>query len=110
MRKDYSKLVRDKVPDIIEAAGKKLLTRRLSEDRYKRALKQKLVEEAREVQGAESIAELTEELADVAEVMDTLIAVLGISWQEVREAQKQKKLERGGFEKRLKLMWVEERD
>ena len=110
MRKDYSKLVRDKVPDIIEAAGKKLLTRRLSEDRYTRALKQKLVEEAREVQGAESIAELTEELADVAEVMDTLIAVLGISWQEVREAQKQKKLERGGFEKRLKLMWVEERD
>ena len=110
MRKDYSKLIRDKVPDIIEAAGKKFLTQRLSEDRYKRALKQKLVEEAREVQGAESIAELTEELADVAEVMDTLIAVLGISWQEVREAQKQKKLERGGFEKRLKLMWVEERD
>ena len=45
MRKDYSKLIRDKVPDIIEAAGKKFLTRRLSEDRYKRALKQKLVEE-----------------------------------------------------------------
>ncbi|MDV3350692.1 nucleoside triphosphate pyrophosphohydrolase [Leptothoe sp. LEGE 181152] len=110
MRKDYNKLVRDKVPDLIEAAGKKFLTLRLSEDKYKRALKQKLVEETREVQGAESITELTEELADVAEVMDTLIVVLGISWQEVREAQKQKRLERGGFEERLKLMWVEEKD
>ena len=30
--------------------------------------------------------------------MDTLIVVLGISWHEVREAQKQKRLEGGGFE------------
>ena len=110
MRKDYEKLVRDKVPSIIEAADKKFLTRHLSDDEYRRALIQKLMEEAREVQGAESIAELTEELADVAEVMDALVVVLGISWQEVREAQKQKRLERGGFEKRLKLMWVEEKN
>ena len=110
MRKDYDKLVRDKVPSIIEAADKKFLTRHLSDDEYRRALIQKLMEEAREVQGAEAIAELTEELADVAEVMDALVVVLGISWLEVREAQKQKRLERGGFEKRLKLMWVEEKN
>ena len=107
MRKDYNKLVRDKVPSIIEAIGKDFLMQVLSNDEYERALTQKLVEEAKEVQAAKSTNQVVAELADV---IDTLIVVLGISWQEVREIQKQKRLERGGFEKQLKLMWVDERN
>ena len=108
MRKDYNKLVRDAIPSLIEAAGKEYLTQTLSEDDYIKALKQKLVEESNEVQSAELIDEVVTELADVAEVMDALIAVLDSSWEEIRKVQMRKRLERGGFARRLKLVWVEE--
>ncbi len=107
MRKEYNKLVRDRIPSIIESSGKEFLIRVLSDDEYKRALKRKLIEEATEVNAAESTDELVAELADVVEVIDALIAVLGMSWEEIRDVQKKKRLERGGFGKRLQLMWVE---
>ena len=110
MRKNYNKLVRDRIPRIIEAAGKRFLTRVLSEDKYQRALKQKLVEEAGEVEAAESRDELVAELADVAEVMEALMGALGLGWDEVWQVQREKRLARGGFEGRVELVWEEEEE
>ena len=108
MRQVYQKLVRDSIPAQIEAAGKAYETRVLGEAEYRKALRAKLVEEAEEVQAAETVAEVVAELADVAEVMAALMEAYGIEPGQVRLARDAKRAERGGFEGRVELVWVEE--
>ena len=59
---------------------------------------------------AEGIAkpeELAEELADVMEVIDALMAATGIELETVKEIQKQKRSQRGGFDNKIELLWTE---
>ena len=60
----YNKLVRDRIPEIIEESGKKCSMRILNEDEYLTALEQKLNEEVAEYQTDKNI----EEMADILEV------------------------------------------
>jgi predicted house-cleaning noncanonical NTP pyrophosphatase (MazG superfamily) len=108
MKKFYHKLVRDCIPEIIAAAGKRCETRVLSEGDYAQALRAKLVEEALEAQAAGDRDALIGELADVVEVMEALMVAEGMSWAQVRAVQGQKRRLRGGFEGRVELGWVEE--
>jgi phosphoribosyl-ATP pyrophosphohydrolase len=73
-------------------------------------LKAKRVEAALEAQAAGDRDALIGELADVVEVMAALMAVEGMNWAQVRAVQGQKRQSRGGFEGRVELVWVEERD
>ncbi|MFZ5967401.1 MAG: phosphoribosyl-ATP pyrophosphohydrolase [Bacillota bacterium] len=98
----YNKLVRDKIPDIIEAEGKKAVTTVLSKDEYYKALVTKLQEEVQEFAESDSI----EEIADILEVIDAIIAAKGAMKEQVCMIQKQKRAERGGFEKRIMLREV----
>ena len=66
MRLAYNKLVRDRIPDIITAAGSEPATRILDQESFRAALRVKLVEEAHEAQAA-SDEQLASELADVLE-------------------------------------------
>src|SRR3990167_2769378 len=91
------KLVRDKVPAIIEAKGQKAVVHVAGDEEYWRKLKEKLVEEAKEFASAESVAEM----ADVLEVMDAIRAYRGVSEEEVQRVKEEKALARGRFEKRL---------
>ena len=106
MRKEYNKLVRDRIPEIIHADGLSLETRVLPEQEYNRALLAKLVEEANEAAVASS-ADLPKELADVYEVLDAILSTVGLDPGTVRELQNQRRLERGGFQERLLLLWTE---
>jgi len=54
------------------------------------------------------IPELVKELADVLEVMEALLEVEGVGWDEVREVQEARRLERGGYARRLWLRWTEQ--
>ncbi|MEO1744063.1 MAG: nucleoside triphosphate pyrophosphohydrolase [Cyanobacteria bacterium J06629_9] len=108
MRQIYQKLVRDLIPARLTAAGQRYEARVLNEADYRTALLAKLVEEAQEVQAAEDIADVVAELADVAEVMAALMDAYGIDPAQVRLAQDEKRAERGGFEGRVELVWVEE--
>ena len=108
------KLVRDKIPDIIRDSGNQYEISTLIDDEYIEALRQKLVEEAKEVAtcGADpcGIADnnkLAEELADVMEVIDALMTATGIELETVKEIQKQKRSQRGRFNNRIKLLWTE---
>ena len=74
--------------------GKHPEVERISGERLRRALKDKLVEEAEEVRQADDIVE---ELADVLEVVDALIEVYGLDHGEIEHARADKKAERGGF-------------
>ena len=95
----YDKLVRDRIPEIIKAKGKKCKTYIADNQEYAEKLKQKLLEEVNEyLESGEK-----EELADVLEVMFALCGIEGISWEELEEIRKNKFNERGGFSQRIIL-------
>ena len=62
---EYDKLIRDRIPEIIESSGKKCVVEVLEDDAYLQYLDQKLNEELAEYQADKSL----EELADLLEVM-----------------------------------------
>lgn len=104
MKKIYNKLVRDCIPDIIQAAGQEYAIETMEEEEFHQALRAKLVEEAQEASTAVS-TELVAELADLCEVMDTLMAVYGIDREAVLAEQKRREIERGSFSRRIRLLW-----
>lgn len=95
-----NKLWRDKAVDLLEEMGSIIHWRSLDDADYDEQLRVKLVEEALEVQKATSLHELKQELADVLEVLDAICEIHGISWEEAREVQSQKRRSRGGFKDR----------
>lgn len=105
-RKEYNKLVRDRIPEIIQADGRACEVIEMDTDEYCLALRQKLVEEANEVLNADT-GELLKEMADVYEVLEALAATYDLDEAIIREKQQQRKEDRGGFTKRLKLIWGE---
>ena len=102
----YNKLIRDRIPEIIAGSGKAYEIETMPADEFECSLLEKLVEEAREVQQADR-EHIKTELADLSEVLDTLLALQGISRQGLRAEKRRRRKERGGFEKRLKLLWTE---
>ena len=100
----YNKLIRDRIPEIIMAAGKQYEAVVMTDDEYIQALRSKLVEEAQEAKEAD-LDDLINELADLQEVITALMSAYSISQEQVSEAQDARRNERGGFEKRLKLIW-----
>ena len=96
----YNKLVRDKIPAIIEAQGQKAKTRILDDEAYKRALETKLDEEVTEFHKEKNL----EELADILEVVYALAENLGHSKAELLEVYEKKHQERGGFRDRIFLI------
>jgi predicted house-cleaning noncanonical NTP pyrophosphatase (MazG superfamily) len=107
MRVTYHKLVRDQMPAIIAAAGRQPVTRVLDHAGYEAALRAKLLEEAHEAQAAPD-GELASELADVLEVLKALAAAHDMSWEEVVSEAGRKRAERGGFDNRIFLEYVDQ--
>ena len=91
------KLVRDKIPAIILADGKKPITRILDTEEYLEELDKKLNEEIAEYQADKSI----EEMADVLEVLFAICEARGYSVEELMEVRAVKREKRGGFEERI---------
>ena len=107
MRVDHNKLVRDRIPEIITADGWRPVTRVLDHAGYLAALRTKLLEEAQEAEGAPA-EQLLSELADVLEVLGPLASAHGMSWADVESAAARKRAERGGFDERIFLEYVEQ--
>jgi predicted house-cleaning noncanonical NTP pyrophosphatase (MazG superfamily) len=107
MRLEYHKLVRDGIPRIIETSGGQPVTRVLDQAGYLAALRAKLIEEAEEAQAA-SDGQLRSELADVLEVLQALAAAQGLSWEDVVTEAARKRDERGGFDQRIFLEYVDQ--
>ena len=102
--KTYNKLVRDRIPEIIEADGETPKVRILGEAEYKTALLEKLVEEAREALATNGDPkELAKEIGDVLEVVDATVEAYGLDRSQIEEIKKKRRESRGGFEKRLFL-------
>jgi predicted house-cleaning noncanonical NTP pyrophosphatase (MazG superfamily) len=104
----YNKLVRDKIPQIIENTGKKFLTESLNDQDYIKYVKEKGYEELDEYCAAETNEEAVEELADLLEVIQALAKHHGSSLEEVEAVRKEKAEKRGGFEEKIFLIKVED--
>jgi predicted house-cleaning noncanonical NTP pyrophosphatase (MazG superfamily) len=107
MRVDHNKLVRDRIPEIIAATGRHPATRVLDDASYRDALLAKLIEEAREAASA-SPADLLGELADILEVTMALTASCGSTWTELLDLAARKRAQRGGFQNRIFLEYVDD--
>ena len=103
MAKKYHKLVRDKIPEIIENSGKSCETRVLSDEEYLQFLQEKLLEEVAEYRESGS----HEELADILEVVYALAESIGCTREELLACYEKKHAERGGFRDRVFLIGKE---
>lgn len=101
------KLVRDRIPEIVKSDGIEVFQRILDDDEYIKCLKDKLLEESREVLAATNHEDVKEELADVLEVLIALGAEFNISLDEIEEARAKKRMDKGGFLRRIYNSHVE---
>jgi len=100
----YNKLVRDKIPAIIEQSGGTCTTRVLSPEEYREALRMKAQEELAEYLAAPTDSDALEELADLLEVVHGLAKAHGATAEVVEKMRVRKKQERGGFDGRVLLL------
>lgn len=99
LARPHDKLVRDKIPELIESRGDVAVTYTADVTEYRLRLRAKLVEEVLEyLENAD-----TEELADILEVIHSLTALDGVPREQLQLIQATKREERGGFEKRVIL-------
>ena len=103
--KNFYKLVRDRIPEIIVADGKTCICKTLSDEDYLHLLDEKLNEELAEYQESKSL----EELADLLEVIRAVVKARGWTLEELEELRADKAAKRGRFEKKLLLQEVIEK-
>lgn len=105
----FDKLIRDNIPEIMTNAGKSFIVEEMDDKKYLLKLKEKLIEEAKEVNEA-SGDEIIGELADVMEIISAIENVYSINHNLVIEKQSAKAKSNGRFEKKLLLKEVYEND
>lgn len=101
----YNKLVRDRIPEIIEAGGDSCVTKILTDEAYLRMLDAKLDEELSEYHADGN----PEELADLLEVIYAAAKARGVSAEELDRIREEKAAKRGAFERKILLAEVKER-
>lgn len=107
MKHIYNKLIRDRIPEIIENDHKTCATRILNDEEYLKCLKSKLLEECNEVINAEG-EDIKKEIADVLEVLEALENTLHIDQQEIMSIKEKKAHNNCAFDKKIYLEYVED--
>ena len=103
---EYPKLVRDGIPEIIKKnIGVQPKYKVLKNNgAFLDALLKKMVEESVELQHSLKNGNLEEELADIFEIIDTIIPLRRTSVEKIVRIQKEKRKQRGGFDKRILML------
>ncbi len=104
MKIKYNKLVRDKIPQLIEESGRKQTSRILNEQEYFEALVDKVVEEIEEFRASK----VEEEIADVYEALDCLVKLKGYEPMHIDYIKLVKREARGSFLERIMLEEVDD--
>ena len=100
----YNKLIRDRIPEIIEKSGKQAIVQRVEGDQLLELLNKKLFEELEEYNESGEI----EELADLVEVVQAILEYKGIPLDEFDDIRERKKISKGGFKEGFLLLEVKE--
>lgn len=104
MTKYYNKLVRDKIPEIIKASGKVPVIYYADNEEYYKFLQVKLTEELSEFMASNEV----EELADLCEVINSILVYKGITHDIFKQIMEEKREKRGAFENRIILERVDD--
>lgn len=104
----HKKLVRDKIPEIIKKRGGECEHFVLNDKEFRKLLKEKLVEESKEVVSANR-KELVNELADVLQLVKSLGEAYKIPFSDIEKYRKSKGKKAGTFKKRIFLVWSDKR-
>ena len=101
--KIYDKLVRDRIPEIIENSGNHCEVEVVSDEVALEYLYKKLNEEVSELLDDKNL----EEIADVIEVLFAIGKKYGYSEEDILRRRSEKKVKSGGFENNivLKNVW-----
>ena len=102
----YYKLVRDSIPEIIEASGNEYDIEILSDEEYLKMVDAKLDEELAEYHKDHNI----EELADLVEVIYAAVIARGYTLDELEACRAEKVKKRGAFKKKILLKSVRENE
>ncbi|PID20209.1 phosphoribosyl-ATP pyrophosphohydrolase [Sporosarcina sp. P3] len=102
----YNKLVRDLIPEIIEADGKTCVTHTLTDSQYIAELHKKMHEELAEYEEATNAEDAVEELSDLLELIHAAAAYHGATVEELEAVRAEKATARGGFDERIYLVEV----
>lgn len=104
----YNKLIRDRIPEIIQADKKKPKVYTLADIHFLQELKNKVAEEAKELQNATTREDIINELSDLQELIDSILESNQITKTELIKKQKDKREKRGGFSQKLFLEYVDD--
>ena len=103
-RTEHNKIVRDRIPEIIETSGKRAVCHIPERSEIIAGLEAKLSEELSEYLADHSL----EEMADLLEVMRGILYHRGVSWDELERIRLKKHEKRGGFERGIYLEATED--
>lgn len=95
----YNKLIRDRIPEIIEKNGQKAKIRKMTDEEYLAKLDEKLAEELAEYRADGNV----EELADLLEVIYAAARARGCTAEKLEEIRHEKAEKRGAFTEKLLL-------
>lgn len=97
---NYPRLVRDRIPEIIEAMGNVAVWHQLDDDdRFASALLAEIVRTSQRFADTESL----ETLSDLLEAIDAWLGVKGLTMEEASYAREEKRKRCGAFDRRLFL-------
>ena len=100
----YNKVIRDKIPEIIQSDGFTCNVKTLSDIEVLEKMEKKLDEEVTEYHQSKSV----EEIADILEVLERIAELRGTSVKELIRIKEEKAQKRGKFEKNLFLVDTDE--
>lgn len=103
---EFNKLVRDKIPEIIESNREIAKTRILDDEEYIKELNIKLKEEVQEYLADNNV----EEIADIMEVILAILKYNNIEYDEFENIRLSKAQKRGAFDKRIFLEKTYDKD
>lgn len=99
------KLIREKISkNFLDCIQKRRI---LNDNEYFFELKKKIIEESEEVFLAKNREEFISEIADLYEVIDCFLKFEKIKKNEIKNKMKEKKEERGSFDKKIYCEYVE---
>ena len=106
----YKKLIRNKIPKRIEESNGKYLCKKLNSEEFKNELLKKVQEESLGIVVSKNKKELVSEIGDVLDVIDEIKKNFKITSKEIVDSRKIEFERKGGFTKRLFLVWSENTD
>jgi predicted house-cleaning noncanonical NTP pyrophosphatase (MazG superfamily) len=103
----FDKLIRSKIPQLMELSDIKVFLRDLSNNEYQKKLKDKLFEEYSELINAQSQNEICEELADLLEILIKIAESHDIDFATIQKTASDKRESKGSFNKNTYCAFIE---